>query len=163
MFLLSIDQCCRDRQYQNRVRLILTCFEFQSKSVEVAVHSRCRCDAGAMVQGTHQYQIVYREDKPSLVRIHPVDNAAALSAFSNGSDATTRTDLLQQAHQLYREHKYQNVLTICNHVRFCLCVLSRVLLGSCLGRKPKVLHSVCACTCPGLARPPWLPRSCGLS
>ena len=69
-----------------------------------------------MGQGTHQYQIVYREDKPSLVRIHPVDSGTALSPFPNGSDTSTRTDLLQQAHQLYREQKYQNVLTICNHV-----------------------------------------------
>lgn len=80
-----------------------------------------RVRAGPMGQGTHQYQIVYREDKPSLVRIHPVDSGTALSTFPNGSDSTTRTDLLQQAHQLYREQKYQNVLTICNHVRCVYC------------------------------------------
>lgn len=92
-----------------------------------------------MGKGTHQYQIVYREDKPSLVRIHPVDSGTAPGTFPNGSDATTQTDLLQQAHQLYREQKYQNVLTICNHVRGRLCCIG-LQLSTCL----RVVRPVCS-------------------
>ena len=79
-------------------------------------------------QDAHQYQILYQEDKPNLVRIHPIDlSSAPPNGVSGLPDPSTPVELLvQEAHRLYREQNYPAVLTLCQHVRLhsvFVCVL----------------------------------------